>query len=336
MGSRKGLFLSLTSILLICTLLTMFLFLVYNLKFDSASDDFYGLTVMDYSSEPGMPSELNVASLRGELVAWAAKNKAVLFYKGINAAGIAVADYAGWMSNTLRIDCNGLHSKEAVVLQREEVLSSYVDGDVLFPGYYNYKIVGWFNQDDTPTFQGDAFYFFPMEDITSLQGLLFTNCKDYASVSNLAAMIEEVGFSVTYQSYHETSSNILDVVKNMLLDDFVTRSLLFAFLGLVSSAVFAGFLLYRESGRKLAIHHLYGASYARIFLKNLLRLLLAAVAGTALGYLLGRTQLYLVRNAIYGKIALVSVLANVIFVTIIQIVCFFDWVSKNNRKRGRT
>lgn len=77
MGKRKGEILSLTALLFVFMLTTLFFYMVYNMHYDSASDDFTGFTVFDYQSEPGMPTSSSLGSLPDELDEWANANRAV-------------------------------------------------------------------------------------------------------------------------------------------------------------------------------------------------------------------------------------------------------------------
>ena len=67
MGKRKGEILSLTALLFVFMLTTLFFYMVYNMHYDSASDDFTGFTVFDYQSEPGMPTSSSLGSLPEEV-----------------------------------------------------------------------------------------------------------------------------------------------------------------------------------------------------------------------------------------------------------------------------
>lgn len=200
----------------------------------------------------------------------------------------------------------GREAKTALIQKENGNLYTYTEGDTLFPGTYNYHILGEFDGNRSPTFQGDAFFYYPLADITDLQGLLFTNVDSGESLSELTSIVEKTGRSIEYQTYTDSNLNILEVLKKMFMDDFVSRSLLFAFLGLVFCAVFAMSMMYRESNRFMVIHHLYGAAYAYLFVRLLLRLMCIAVLGTGLGYILGRTQLYLIHRAAYLNVAVLS------------------------------
>ena len=335
MGKRMGEMVSFAALLFVFMLTTLFFYLVYNLHYDSASDDFTGFVIFDYQSEPGMPSDSNLGSLRDDLANWADDNNAVLFYKGFSSAGIAAIDYAGWFEATWHIPFDGTEAKTAIITKNAKNLSSYIDGDVLFPQKYNYHIVGEYDAKKAPTFQGDAFFYFSLSDITDLNGLLFTDVTSEAALGELKGIVEKTGRSMEYQTDSDTRSTFLEVIKNMLLDDFVSRSLLFAFLGLIFCAVFVSFMMYRESNRYMVIHHLYGATYFSLFIKLLVRLICIAVLGTILGYALGRTQLYLIHRAAYLNVAIFSGTCNVIFICLVQIVCFLSWQQKNHGKEGR-
>lgn len=335
MGKRKGEILSLTALLFVFMLTTLFFYMVYNMHYDSASDDFTGFTVFDYQSEPGMPTSSSLGSLPDELDEWANANRAVIFYKGFSSAGIAAVDYAGWFDKTWRIPFDGQESKTAVIQKGNDNLNSYVEGDLLFPRAYNYRILGEFDGGKAPTFQGDAFFYFPLSDITDMQGMLFTNITDEEMPADLTDIIEKSGRSMEAQTYGDSGSNIFEVVKKMFVEDFVSRSMLFAFLGLVFCAVFAVSMLYRESNRYMMIHHLYGATYFSLFIRLLARLICAAVLGTALGYYFARTQLSLIHRAAYLNVAALGGICNIVFAILIQIICFFGWKRKARGKEAR-
>lgn len=239
MGKRKGEWLSFMALLLVFMLTTLFFYMVYTMHYDSASDDFTGFTVFDYQSEPGAQVRTKLGTLREDLDDWARRNQAVVFYKGFSSAGIAALDYAGWFKKTWHTPFDGREAKTALIQKENGNLYTYTEGDTLFPGTYNYHILGEFDGNRSPTFQGDAFFYYPLADITDLQGLLFTNVDSGESLSELTSIVEKTGRSIEYQTYTDSNLNILEVLKKMFMDDFVSRSLLFAFLGLVFCAVFA-------------------------------------------------------------------------------------------------
>ena len=70
MGKRMGEMVSFAALLFVFMLTTLFFYMVYNLHYDSASDDFTGFVIFDYQSEPGMPSDSNLGSLRDDLANW--------------------------------------------------------------------------------------------------------------------------------------------------------------------------------------------------------------------------------------------------------------------------
>ena len=335
MGKRKGEWLSFIALLLVFMLTTLFFYMVYNMHYDSASDDFTGFTVFDYQSEPGAQVRTKLGTLREDLDDWARRNQAVVFYKGFSSAGIAALDYAGWFQRTWHTPFDGREAKTALIQKENANLYTYTEGDTLFPGTYNYHILGEFDGNRSPTFQGDAFFYYPLADISDLQGLLFTNVDSGESLSELTSIVEKTGRSIEYQTYTDSNLNILEVLKKMFMDDFVSRSLLFAFLGLVFCAVFAMSMMYRESNRFMVIHHLYGAAYAYLFVRLLLRLMCIAVLGTGLGYILGRTQLYLIHRAAYLNVAVLSGVCNILFICAVQTICFLSWQRKHRGMEGR-
>lgn len=335
MGKRKGTMLSLASLLFVFMLTTLFFYMVYNMHYDSASDDFTGFTVFDYASEPGMPSRSAIGTLPEELETWASDNHAVLFYKAFSSAGIAAVDYAGWFDETWHISFNGQEPKTAIVQKSMGSLDSYIEDDVLFPQIYNYRIVGEFDNSHSPTFQGDAFFYYPLSDITDMQGLVYTNTVDEKALLELSGIIESTGRGVEFQTYGDSGVNVFEVVIKLLFDDFVSRSMLFAFLGLIFCAVFAVYMMYRESNRYMVIHHLYGATYLSLFIKLLLNLIGIAILGTILGYVLGKTQLNLIHKAAYLDVAVFSGICNILFACIVQVLCFIGWTRKNHGKEGR-
>ena len=131
-----------------------------------------------------------------------------------------------------------------------------------------------------------------------------------------------------------TVNQAFGVLVQMFFDDFVSRSMLFTFLGLIFCAVFSVFMMYRESNRYLTVHHLYGASYLMLFTKMLLHLVCTSILGTLLGFILGKTQLNLIHQGAYLSIAGISGICNILFACLLQILCFADWVREKSREGG--
>ena len=337
MGKRKGTLLSFTSLVFAFMLATLFFYMVYNTHFDSATDDFSGLVVYasSYESEPGAQKKEKFDEMKDDLAAWASNHRAVLFYKGFSAAGIAAVDYANWFESTWHVSFTGQEPKTTIVQNDTGILDSYAENNVLFPGIYNYQIVGVIGEKKTPTFQGNAFFYYPLSDMTDMDGMLYTNISDDAVIRELKQIIEKTGRTTEYQTYGDSQSSIWGVLVQMFFDDFVSRSMLFTFLGLIFCAVFSVFMMYRESNRYLTVHHLYGASYLMLFTKMLLHLVCTSILGTLLGFILGKTQLNLIHQGAYLSIAGISGICNILFACLLQILSFADWVRKNRGKEGR-
>lgn len=337
MGRRKGTLLSFTSLLITFMLTTLFFYMVYNTHFDSATDGFSGLIVYasSYESESNLQKNQKLDSMKEALSAWASKHHAVLFYKGFSAAGIAAIDYAGWFETTYHVSFTGQDPKTAIIQNTSKNLDSYVEDDVLFPGVYDYQILGTIDREYAPAFQGNSFFYFPLLNITDMEGLLYTNISDSNILSELCNIIENTGRTVEFQTYSDSHFGIGEIIVKMFLDDFVSRSMLFAFLGLIFCAVFSVFMMYRESNRYLVVHHLYGATYLSLFGKLLFKLSCVAILGTSLGYALGKTQLNLLHQGAYIHVAVISGFCNILFAGFLQMFCFSDWLHKNRGKEGR-
>lgn len=336
MSRRRGTLLSFGSLLFVFMLGTLFFYLVYNMHFDSESDDFSGLIVLgtSYENEPGMQTAQELGTLREDMETWASKNQAILFYKAFSAAGIAAVDYTGWFDKTWDVSFTGQTQKTVLVQKTRANIDSYIEDDTLFPGVYNYRIVGEFEDKNLPTFQGNAFFYYPLGDITNLEGLLYTNVVDQKALADLGQIIKKTGRSMEFQTYNDENLSFLNVIVKMFFGDFLSRSMLFTFLGLIFCAVFSIYMMYRESNRYLAIHHLYGATYLSLFLRLLFYLLGIALIGTFLGYVLGITQLNLLHRTAYVEIAVRSGIYNVMFVSLAHVLCFVGWKRKNHGKVG--
>ena len=139
MSRRRGTLLSFGSLLFVCMLGTLFFQLVYNMHFDSTSDDFSGLIVSgtSYENEPGMQTAQELGTLREDMETWASKNQAILFYKAFSAAGIAAVDYTGWFDKTWDVSFTGQTQKTVLVQKTRANIDSYIEDDTLFPGVYN-------------------------------------------------------------------------------------------------------------------------------------------------------------------------------------------------------
>ena len=336
MSKRRGTLLSFVSLLFVFMLGTLFFYLVYNQHFDSASDDFSGMIVLSasYENEPGMQTEQELGTLREDLETWASTNQAILFYKAFSAAGIAAVDYAGWFDKIWDVSFTGQTQKTVLVQKTRANIDSYIKDDTLFPGVYNYRIVGEFADKNLPTFQGNAFFYYPLSDITNMEGLLYTNVIDQKALADLGQIIKKTRRSVEFQTYNDENLSFSNVIVKMFFGDFLSRSMLFTFLGLIFCAIFSMYMMYRESNRYLAVHHLYGATYLSLFLRLLFYLVGIALIGTFLGYILAITQLNLIHQAAYVEIAVRSGLFNIMFVSLAHVLCFVDWKRKNHGKVG--
>lgn len=87
----------------------------------------------------------------------------------------------------------------------------YTEGEFLFPRKYNCRILGAFDKDKAPAFQGDAFFYYPLSDISEMQGLLFTNIDNGETLSELTDIIEKSGRSIEYQTYNDSGSQLYAV-----------------------------------------------------------------------------------------------------------------------------
>lgn len=224
MGKRKGELLSFAALIFVFMLTTLFFFMVYNLHYDSASDDFTGFTIFDYQSEPGMQAISGLGTLREDLVNWAEENNAIIFYKGFSAAGIAAVDYSDWFEKTLHVPFDGTEAKTAIVTKNNGNLSPYIEGDVLFPRAYNYQIVGEFESNNVPTFQGDAFFYFPLSDITDMQGMLFTDVTNENALGKLTDIVEKTGTGVCSFKHTATADQIFSTLPRKCSSMILFRS----------------------------------------------------------------------------------------------------------------
>lgn len=336
MSRQKGMLISFAALLFAFLLTTTFFYMLYNMHFDSASDDFSGMIVLgsSYDSEPDKQTKLALGTMREELEEWASEHQAVLFYKGFSAAGIAAIDYAGWFEEKLNVSFTGGSPKTVIIQKSKNNLQSFVKEDILFPGVYNYHIVGEFDDENLPTFQGSAFFYYPLTDITDMEGLLYTSATDDMALTRLKEIVERTGRSVEPQTYRDESINLFQVIVKMLLGDFVSRSMLFTFLGLIFCSSFSIYMMSRESQRYMLIHHLYGATYLSLFLKRLLFLLGIAILGTLLAYILAKTQLHLIHQNAYIKVAVLGGIGNVLFASVIHTFCFISWKRRRMLETG--
>lgn len=332
MGRKKSMVLSCTALFLIFMLTTVFFYLVYNRFYDSISDDFTGFFLYQAPNETDTTGDERFASFTKDLIAWAKEHHAILFFRGGSAAGIATVDYAGWFRENWDVSFDGTIPKTAIVTEEDESIRSYVHGDVLFPGTYDYKIIGKIGTRNIPTFQRNAFFYYPLCDSADSGGVLFTDQKDRDALRSLEDVLYEHRGRVDYQTYMDRQLSIIEAFYQMLFEDFLSRSFIFAFLGLFFCAVFAILMMYRESNRYLEIHHLFGATYQLLYFKFLIPLIAVAVLGTFVGYLLACTQLHLFHASAYRRIAAISLFCHIIFLLCVQMIVFFH--RKREAKRN--
>ena len=335
MGRKRSMLLSCTSLLFIFMLTTVFFYLVYNRFYDSVSDDFIGFFLFPNPNQSDTSDDMTFESLKKDLDQWAKEHHAILFFRGASAAGIATVDYAGWIQENWHIPFDGTGSKTVIVSRENEHINSYIDGDILFPDSFHYRIVGEFERSKAPIFQQEAFFYYPLAESTNVSGVLFTNQTDKAALRSLTDVIAKSGREADYQTFTDQRVGIFEAIFQMLHENFISRSLIFAFLGLIFCAVFAISMMYRESNRYLKIHHLFGARYWLLYVQSLIPMALVAFLGTFVGYLLASTQLHLLHQSAYLRIALLAGMCHMIFLIPVQTFYFLNWKRNDIEKVGR-
>lgn len=334
---------SILSLILCFLLITTAIFIVYQFFFRSSSGNLTGYMCYGYAGPVQLGEEgerrQEIDTLLCDLEAWCKKNRALLLNRN-NNSHIGVFDSAGWFRDSWGVDFDGFTRKQAIVKDDPGILSVFMEDGVLFPRQFRYQVVGRYSDEAITPVQGDAFYYISLRDYVinkgEIFGELYTDVTDEAALTELKEILHRGGCSGLQQIGFATESlSVPKLVRHMLRSDPVSRSLLLAVLGLLFCGAFSVSMLYRESNRSLRIHHLYGATYRRLYLRLLLELVGTAVVGTGLAYLVAWTQLSMLSARERLELTLLGGGFSLVFILITDTVCCLDWVTSNRGKERR-
>jgi hypothetical protein len=335
MNGKKGIVSSIVIMTMVMFLLSSFFYLASSTYLNSQEDGYVGF-ILSTSGYIGPQKERDetMSKLKRDITGWVNKYDAVFFYKGNMTSGIAVLDSCGWFKTNLNIDYTGTETKNVIIINNDFLSDIYVKDDILFPGQYDYHIQGYVDPEELPAFCGSSLYFFSFTDLTEMSGPLYTNIDNANALSELQKIFENYEMDLVYQTYKNEKFSLQTVIYRMLIEGFLSRSMVFAFAGLVFCAIFSMFMTYRESSKYLHVHHIYGASYMRLFLIMSLIFLSGTAIGTFLGSMVSADNVQLLDESAAVKTASVIAAFNFIFVMLIQIFCFLHWMKSYKGRKG--
>lgn len=335
MKNKLGLVVTIATLFCTCLLSTMFFFAVYNSYFDTPYEDFAGIFITPSTDEPDLSpqGQRRLQKILKDIDAWAKQEGAAIFYFN-GSGGVGVLDYANLFQNALQVDFNGQEAKTVLIRQPLASWGELVQEGILFPGVYDYKVLGEYDPQAAPLVNLDTSFFYPLQDTRDLNGVFYLSVQDKNAIFDFIRLFEGSPYKAEFINYKDQHMGLGQILLGMMQTGSISRSLLCTFLAILFCAAFALSMFYKERYRYLVVHHLYGASYRILSTKLFLLSSFIAMLGTLLGYVLVKAQLYMYNPSAYGKIGLLSGALNLGFLTLLQISFFWQWRQKRKKVVG--
>ncbi len=216
--------------------------------------------------EPGTPSmhDASGSALLQKLGQWAQEEQATVFFKDVTTAGCGFYGYSDWMKKHMGIETP--NHQGVYIADDPAIQEAYVSGDVFLPGRAGLEIQGMYDSWDLPPILEGVDFLYPLSIGVNTEGMYFTDAKD---MRKLVSLFEDNGYSVWVSRETETMA-LWQLPGRLISDGFLSRAVLCAMLGLTFCFVYTITMLYKDNGRRLWIHYVFGLSKKRMMLAILL------------------------------------------------------------------
>lgn len=216
--------------------------------------------------EPGSPSpnDSSEIALLQKIGQWAQEKQATVFFKDVTTAGCGFYGYSDWMKKHMGIETP--NHQGVYVADDPAIREAYVSGDVFLPGRAGLEIQGMYDSSDLPPILEGMDFLYPLTMGANTEGIYFTDAKD---MHQLVSLFEENGYSV-WVSKETEAITLWQLPGRLISDGFLSRAVLCAMLGLTFCFVYTIAILYKDNGRRLWIHYVFGLSKKRMLLAILL------------------------------------------------------------------
>ncbi|NJP41777.1 hypothetical protein HCH52_12090 [Oscillospiraceae bacterium HV4-5-C5C] len=203
-----------------------------------------------------------------ELERWAADQQSVLIFRQ-GTAGVGFAGNLAHLQSVFDIyDTIDIQESETqsehdaahpmvYLSDNPALVTAYVDQGIFLPGYIDWPVAGYYSQERLPVGFSSVDYLYSLAFATSVNGVYFSDALD---LQGLFAIFKGTPYEVNMTRRAE-GLNVTELLVRLVGDGFLSRSLLFALLGLVFSLFYCTSLIYRASERQFWIRHLFGLSY---------------------------------------------------------------------------
>lgn len=311
-----------------CLLLIVFnlgLSIIYVEFVYDTTDGLISINVADFNQrfEENDVITTRIHDLMAEIDKWAKYNQAAIIHKNAFSAGCGYLDYSGWLLSFIdkseNIDDLGVY-----VTNKKSFNQVYVKENVLFPGKTNLKITSYFDDDDLPSVVKDNDFLYPLTMSNLIDGVYLT---DSNNIDDLLGLFKKYGYEIIH--VHKPFS-ITSLIKEMLFGSLLSFTLLIAMISLLFCFIYCTVLLFKNTKRRLQIHHMYGLSKLQILVTSVVvAILVASMAGGIFTLLLFRGFSYIP----IAELKILSYFITIINVTLSVVISIFCSI-RNNRLIG--
>lgn len=259
--------------------------------------------------EPGTPSmhDASGSALLQKVGQWAQEEQVTVLFKDATTAGCGFYGYSDWMQRNIGVETP--NHQGVLIADDPAIREAYVSGDVFLPGRGGLEIQGMYHGSDLPPILEGVDFLYPLSIGAGAEGMYFTDAKD---LQKLASLFEEQGYSVWVSRQTEAMS-LWQLPGRLIADGFLSRAVLCAMLGLTFCFVYTIAMLYKDNGRRLWIHCIFGLSKKRMVAAILLQMAGTILTAALLFYgLLARGLTYMspgdIHRILVGTLCIYTVL----------------------------
>lgn len=191
-----------------------------------------------------------------QMEAWAEKERATVLFKNGFCTGCGFVSHSGWLERVTGISPEQDAGIGIYIEESPEFSDAYVRGERFLPKLVDLEILGTYPSEGLPPVLEQADFLYPLRLAAMAEGLYYTDAEHS---EELEKIFQRNGYiSSCLQEKRMLSAG--ELLKRLLSDQFLSRSLLAALAGLTFCFVYSIFSLYEENARRLWIHHLFGMS----------------------------------------------------------------------------
>lgn len=258
------------SSLLIILVFTVGLVIIYTEFVYSPTGHFYSFMVYPpseqiYESEFPSANQQEINELKATVISIIREQKATLIYKHIDRPGAGILACSDWLKNTTGLKADELDIGDVYMSDNPSLREACLDGSKFLVGNVAFHIKGYYATEKAPPGIRGEDFLFHYRAVADISGYYLTDAND---MDELMAAFKTSGYKLSMVG-EKSSAGALNVLRRMIHNGYMSRSLLYGILALLFSYFYISLSFVKDRLRGLWIHHVFGLSRTRLFLRIL-------------------------------------------------------------------